>query len=171
MSHLCAKYLFSMKGKNIFYILTCISFCIIIGAGVYEHFAVWPIAFSEPPKSLTMFQGDYAMQPATFWKLIHPLTLILFIITLALNWRTGRRKSILTALGIYFLMLVATFIYFVPQLMQLIGTHYSETVDTSLQKSGSLWITLSLVRAVFMVISAFILISGLTINDKQKENI
>lgn len=160
-----------MKSKNIFYILNCIFFCLIIGAGVYEHFAVLPVAFSEPPKSLTMFQGDYAIQQATFWKLIHPITLILFIITLALNWRTGRRKSILIALGIYFLILVATFIYFVPQLMHITGTHYSETVDTSLQKSGSLWITLSLVRAVFMVISAFILISGLTINDKQKENI
>ncbi|MBS1643470.1 MAG: hypothetical protein JST21_17310 [Bacteroidetes bacterium] len=157
-----------MKGKNIFYVLTCISVCILIGAGVYEHFAVWPIAFSAPPKSLTMFQGEYAMQPASFWKLIHPMTLILFIITLVMNWRTGRRKSILTAFGIYFLMIIATFIYFVPQLMQIIGTPYTETVDTSLQKSGSLWITLSLVRAVLVLVAAFILISGLTISDSNK---
>lgn len=160
-----------MKSKNIFYILTCIFFCLIIGAGVYEHFAVWPMAFSEPPKSLTMFQGDYAIQPASFWKLIHPLTLILFIITLALNWRSGRRKSILISFSIYFIILAATFIYFVPQLMHITGTHYSATVDTSLQKSGNLWITLSLARMVFGVVSAFVLLSGLTITDKQKVNI
>lgn len=160
-----------MKSNSVFYILTCFFLCFMIGAGLYEHFAVWPEAFSELPKSLTMFHGEYAIQPASFWKVIHPLTLILFIITLALNWRSGRRKSILISFSIYFIILAFTFIFFVPPLMQLIGTHYSETVDTSLQKSGNLWITLSLVRMVFAVVSAFVLLSGLTISDKQKENI
>lgn len=74
-----------MKSKIVLYILTCISFCMIIGAGIYEHVSVWAVAFSEPPKSLAMFQGKYAIQPALFWKFIHPLTLILFIITVILN--------------------------------------------------------------------------------------
>ena len=70
-----------MNSKNIFYILACISYCLIIGAAVYEHIAVWPVAFSEPPRSLTMFQGNYAIEPALVWKFIHPVTLTLFIIT------------------------------------------------------------------------------------------
>ncbi|HNQ41189.1 MAG TPA: hypothetical protein PKL22_03805, partial [Saprospiraceae bacterium] len=101
-----------MNSKNIFYILACISYCLIIGAAVYEHIAVWPVAFSEPPRSLTMFQGNYAIEPALFWKFIHPVTLTLFIITLGLNWKTERKKFILIPLITYIILLIVTFIYF-----------------------------------------------------------
>lgn len=151
-----------MKSNNIFYVLACISYCLIIGAGVYEHFAVWPIAFMEPPKSLSMFQGNYALQSESFWKLVHPTTLVLLIVTLGLNWKTDRKKYILITLSIYILALIVTFIYYVPELKSIIGTPYSETIDVAIQKRGHLWITLSKIRLSFICISAFVLILGLT---------
>ncbi|KXK21150.1 MAG: hypothetical protein IT216_11570 [Saprospiraceae bacterium] len=151
-----------MNSKNIFYILACISYCLIIGAAVYEHIAVWPVAFSEPPRSLTMFQGNYAIEPALFWKFIHPVTLTLFIITLGLNWKTERKKFILIPLITYIILLIVTFIYFVPELMSLIKTPYSETVDEVVRKRGSLWITLSSIRLSLIVITTCILMLGLT---------
>ncbi|HMY83629.1 MAG: hypothetical protein KDC31_09560 [Saprospiraceae bacterium] len=151
-----------MNSKNIFYILACISYCLIIGAAVYEHIAVWPVAFSEPPRSLTMFQGNYAIEPALFWKFIHPVTLTLFIITLGLNWKTERKKFILIPLITYIILLIVTFIYFVPELMSLIKTPYSEAVDEVVRKRGSLWITLSSIRLSLIVITTCILMLGLT---------
>lgn len=145
-----------MNSKNIFYILACISYCLIIGAAVYEHIAVWPVAFSEPPRSLTMFQGNYAIEPALFWKFIHPVTLTLFIITLGLNWKTERKKFILIPLITYIILLIVTFIYFVPELMSLIKTPYSEAVDEVVRKRGSLWITLSSIRLSLIVITTCI---------------
>ncbi len=156
-----------MNSKNIFYVLTCISYCLIIGAGIYEHFAVWGIAFSEPPKSLMMFQGDYGMQPEPFWKLVHPVTLVLFLVTLGLNWKTERKKYILVALATYIIALIVTFIYYIPELKSIIGTTYSATVDAGLRERGSLWITLSKIRLAFILASAFVLILGLTRTDKK----
>lgn len=156
-----------MNSKNFFYVLACISYCLIIGAGINEHFAVWTVAFSEPPKSLVMFQGDYALQPESFWKFVHPVTFVLLLVTLGLNWKTERKKYILITIATYITALIVTFIYFVPELKGIIGTPYSETVDAGLQQRGSLWITLSKIRLTFIFASAFVLILGLTRPDKK----
>jgi len=156
-----------MTSKNLVYVLACISFCLIIGAGIYEHVTVWPVAFSEPPKSLTMFQGDYALPAATFWSFVHPVTLVLLLVTLVLNWKTERKKYILFTLVIYIIAVIATFIYYVPEIKSIIGTPYATTVDAALQKRGSLWITLSKVRLIFIFVSAFVLILGLTRSEKK----
>lgn len=154
-----------MSSRNLFYILACISYCLILGAGTYEHISTWPIAFSEPPRSLAMFQGEYALQPASFWRLVHPVTLLLLLVTLILNWKTGRRKYILITMGAYVLAVIATFIYYVPELVRIIGTPYAATVDAGLQHSAGLWITLSLVRLTVIFASAIVLLFGLTKPD------
>ena len=141
-----------MNFRNILYALTCLSFSAIIGAAVYEHIALWPAAFSEPPKSLSVFQGPYRLNAGAFWQSIHPVTLLLFGVTLFVGWKTTRRKNILIAVTGYALILTATFIYFVPELLELTATPYSDTVDASLQDRGSLWIALSLVRGGFLIV-------------------
>ena len=151
-----------MNFKNILYALTCLSFSAIIGAAIYEHIALWPAAFSELPKSLTVFQGPYRLNAAPFWQSIHPVTLFLFVITLIVNWKTVRKRPILIALIGYVLILAATFIYFVPELLDLTGTPYADSVDTSLQFRGSRWITLSLVRGALLIVLALVLLLGLT---------
>lgn len=148
--------------KNTFYVLTCISFSIILGAGIYEHVAVWPNAYSEPPQSLTMFQGKYALESAPFWMSIHPVTLVLFITALVLNWKSERRKNILIPLVIYMTILVITSIYFVPELISINNTSYAEKIDADLRKRGNTWIALSLIRACILVAADFILLLGLT---------
>jgi uncharacterized membrane protein len=150
-----------MNSKNLFYILACISFSLILGAGIYEHLAVWPVAYSEPPKSLTMFQGAYAIQSAHFWMPVHPVTLVLIIITLIMHRKTERRKYIGITLVVYLVVLIVTFALFVPELISLTGTSYTDTVDPAIKKRGQIWITLSLVRMAFMVGAYVILLLGL----------
>lgn len=157
----------TMNSRTLLYLLACISYCLIIGAGVYEHLSTWHIAFSEPPRSLMMFQGEYAIRPDAFWRFIHPLTLILLLVTLALNWRTARRKNILITVVTYVLMIIATFSYFVPELMHIIKTPFADTVDPDLQHRGHLWISLSLVRLTFIFASACVLLHGLTKPDSN----
>ncbi len=156
-----------MNSKTILYVLVCISYCLIIGAGTYEHFAVWRVAFAEPPRSLMMFQGGYALKSESFWQLIHPVTLGLFLLTLAMNWKTVRRKYILITFGTYLVAIIATFIYYVPELKSIIATPYAATVDTAIQERASLWITLSIVRLICIFASAFVLILGLTKSETK----
>jgi hypothetical protein len=93
-----------MHVRNLLLSLACLSFIIVIGGAVYEHIAVVPRWSVAPPSSLAMFQGPYGLNPAPFWQIIHPITLVFFIAALVANWKTQRRKLILIAFGGYFLV-------------------------------------------------------------------
>ncbi|MEZ4801447.1 MAG: hypothetical protein R2797_01650 [Gelidibacter sp.] len=148
--------------KNSIYALACLSFTMIIGAGVFEHLVLWPKAYEAMPKSLTMFQGDYALNPGNFWMLIHPITLLLFTVNLIVFWKTSRRKTIAIVFGSYFIILVITNLYFVPELMDLTGTPMADSVDPALVARGKLWMNLSLIRICTLIILAILLYLGLT---------
>lgn len=151
-----------MKIKLLPYLLTCLSFTIIIGAAVYEHASVWPRAYAAPPRSLSMFQGAYGLNSTAFWKAIHPVTVLLFVTTLLMWWKAPARNYVLIPFAIYIIVIAVTFAYFVPELIKITDTQYADVVDDALKSRGSLWITLSLVRAVVLSTAAIILYLGLT---------
>ncbi|MEP6647585.1 MAG: hypothetical protein ABJC12_10900 [Saprospiraceae bacterium] len=148
--------------KNLFLILATLCFIIVIGGGVYEHVVMVPTWSAAPPSSLSMFNGKYGINPAPFWMMIHPLTIVLLIVSLITNWNNNRRKSILFVLVSYFLVLVATAIFFVPELISITGTPYQDMVDPSLLKRASTWEILSLLRLVFITALGIILLNALT---------
>ena len=156
-----------MNYKNFIYILLCLSFSMILGASVYEHLAVWPNAFAAPPKSLTMFQGDFKLSPELFWKSIHPITLFLFIINLILNWKSERKKYILVAMIGYILIAIVAFAYFSPEIILLTKTKYQDTVNQEIVSRFSLWETLSFFELAFAIILAITLFVGLTKNNNK----
>ncbi len=140
--------------KELLYALTCLSFAIVIGAAVYEHIAVVPRWSAAPPASLTMFQGKYGLDAAPFWKLIHPVTLLLLITTLVIFWKTGSRMHLVVPLSVYVAILVATATYFVPQLLSIVQTPVSETADALLTSRAKTWETLSLARLCVLAVLA-----------------
>jgi len=149
-----------MNLKNFLYGLACFFFTIIIGAAVYEHLAVWPHAYAAIPVSLGMFQGEYGLDAAPFWMLIHPVTLSVFLVTLLISWRSARKRHVLLALLGYVLVLVITFTYFVSELIELTSTPISSEVSTELTSRGTQWENLSLVRLAFLVLIAVYLYAG-----------
>jgi hypothetical protein len=148
--------------RNLLLSLACLSFVIVIGGAVYEHIAVVPRWSAAAPASLVMFQGPYGLNPAPFWQIIHPITLVLFIAALVSNWKTDRRKFILIAFSGYFMILVVTAIYFVPELMSITGTPFTEIVDSDLTKRAGQWEMLSLIRLAFMFGLALTVLTSLT---------
>ena len=149
-------------------ILGAIGFITVIGGATYEHLAVVPVWASAVPASLTMFQGEYGLRAQNFWIPIHPVTLILLAAALVLNWRTPRRKFILTTLAGYVLVLLITFIYFVPELMALTQSAYSTAVDPELTRRAGMWETLSLVRLAFLLVLAVTLLLGLSFPGEDR---
>jgi hypothetical protein len=151
-----------MDFKYIVYALASLSFSVVIGAAIYEHVAVVPQWSAAPPASLSMFQGKYGLNPAPFWMSIHPITLLLLIASIILFWKTGSRQHLLiTSIG-YVMILVLTFTFFVPELMAIIRTAWSEEVVPALVKRAKLWETLSLVRLAILIVLAIILFLGST---------
>ena len=158
-----------MHVRNLLLSLACLSFIIVIGGAVYEHIAVVPRWSVAPPSSLAMFQGPYGLNPAPFWQIIHPITLVFFIAALVANWKTQRRKLILIAFGGYFLVLVITALYFVPELISITTISFSETVDADLTKRAGQWETLSLVRLTFLIGLAITLLMSLARSTTKQE--
>jgi len=150
------------NAKNLIYILTCLSFSIIIGAAFYEHLAVWPRAFSAIPASLSMNQGEYGLNAEAFWSIIHPITLFLVITTLILFWKSVRRKNILICLIGYIIVLAVTGIYFVPELMDITSTQYTSEINEALTNRGQQWVKLSILRLIFLIGLSLILFLGLS---------
>ena len=148
--------------RTIVLILASISFIIVIGGSVYEHVGIVPVWTSSAPASLAMFQGEYAITPFKFWIPIHPITLGLLILALLFNWRTERRSFILTTITGYVLVIAATFFWFVPQLMTIVETAYSATIDAELTHRAQSWEFWSQVRLASMLVMAFILLFGLS---------
>ena len=151
-----------MNLKNLLYIVVCILFVVIIGGGIYEALAIWPNAFSALPKSLTAFQGEYGVNSVAFWAFIHPITILLFIVTIVLHWKSERKNYILLPFIVYAGLLITTAIYYVPELSDITATTISDTLDPSLQNRGNTWIFWNNVRAVIFLLSAGYLLMGLT---------
>ena len=149
------------------YAACCLLFTIIIGGAVYEHMAVVPQWAAAPPLSLSMFQGEYGLKAEVFWKTIHPINLIFFVLTLATHWRTARRKNIVIVLTTYLLILVITAIYFVPELISITTTPYTSNIDAELIKRSSLWEVLSLIRLAVLCLLAIVLLTGLTKSSER----
>ena len=151
-----------MNFKAILYAFACLSFSVVIGAAAYEHLAVVPQWSAAPPVSLSMFQGKYGLNAAAFWIPIHPVTLLLLMGTLACAWKTEGRKHVLITLTGYVTIVGITAVYFVPELLAITGTAFSETIDPSLTQRAGRWELLSLVRLSVLVGLAMVLFSGLT---------
>lgn len=147
--------------RNLLLILASISFVVVIGGAVYEHLALVPVWTSAVPASLTVFQGEYALKAQNFWIPIHPVTIVLMVAALIANWRTDRRWLIILPLAGYLMILGVTFLYFVPELMALTQTPFSETVDAALTARANTWEMLSLVRLGVLFIFAITLLSSL----------
>jgi hypothetical protein len=157
--------------KKIIFALCSLSYCIVIGGAVYEHLAVIPQWTAAPPVSLSMFQGEYGLNPGPFWANVHPVSLLLFTVTLILFWKTQARVNILGSLITYFVILVITSIYFVPELMELTGTPFATAMDESLTERAKLWETLSIVRLFIIMGAAIYLFLGLTKSEAKTDDV
>lgn len=159
------------SAKDFFLILASISFMLIIGAAVYEHLAVVPSWTAAPPASLEMFSVEYPLESGHFWMPIHPVTVLLLIIALIVNWNTARKKNIFFVLLGYVAILALTFVYFVPVLMEFITMPPQDRVDQALTEKASTWELLSLIRLVFLFVLAYFLLKTLTISNATTREI
>lgn len=153
---------------NILHMLASIAFITIIGAAIYEHAAVVPVWSAAPPRSLSMFQGEYGLQAVNFWKPVHPVTIFLLAAALVANWRESRRKQLFIVLGAYVLILIITAVYFVPELIAITTSAYSSAVSDDLTGRAKTWETLSLMRLSGLLMLAVVLLHGLGVKTERR---
>ena len=152
----------SRFATTVLFLLT-LFYIIMLGGGTYEQITVTSVVSSAPPKSLSMLQGDYGFNPVRFWVLFRPLTILLFIGAIILNWPSSlRRKLILIAFAFDCCVTLATFLYFAPETGVIMNTEFnSEIASTGLFERMQLWKKLNWIRLLLFYISSILLLLGI----------
>jgi hypothetical protein len=95
--------------KVITLVALIISYFVVVGADIYGQVVVARTVLEAPPRSLLMLQGEYVLDSGSFWKVATTLPLILFVLTLAFNWKTPRRRLLLISFAGYFVINALSF--------------------------------------------------------------
>ena len=126
---------------------------VLMGGVVYSHVAFFPAFLAHLPESASVVSSPYAVNDAPFWTFIHPLLILSIIISLATNWRDGaRRNLILFSFAAYAIVLIATFVYFVPELFRFMDSQHLAVSADEWQRRAQTWITMSYIRGVIVLI-------------------
>jgi hypothetical protein len=162
-----------MKRAREISLLAAITFwATIIGAVMYSHVVFLSAYLPNLPASTSLLSGPYGIHDENFWIPIHPLCIIALVITLVLNWNLlPRRKYILATLILYIIVLVITFIYFVPELQAFASSHQSNLPAAQWIERGTRWEKLSWIRGFFMYCGFVLLLMALVKNRFQRKDI
>ncbi len=139
---------------------------ILLGGIVYSHIVYFPPYLSDLPASSVLVNGPYALHEEYFWLTIHPVAILSLIVSLAVNWKdAARRKLIAIPLAAYVLALVATTLYFVPELQNF---SRSATMNVSAEEwyaRGQRWQHMSWIRGTILTLSYLPLLAALRGTD------
>lgn len=154
------------KTGQLFLFIAIICWAGIFGAFLYSHIATMPSLLSHLPESSVLANGPYPVKDEAFWKMIHPVTILFTVLALITNWKiNNRRKLIGVAMIIYILALVATFTYFVPELMEFFKSNQNTTITAAeWHERGQTWQHLSWIRGAFMFLGFILMLLALTKN-------
>jgi hypothetical protein len=123
----------------------------LLGAIAYSHLVYFPVYLSHLPDSAIVVNGPYGLHEGIFWGLIHPLLILALLTTLVLNWRLkARRKFIAISIALYVLALVATGLYFVPELGNFANSPNMSVSSAEWLARGQRWQRLSWLRGAVM---------------------
>ena len=135
----------------------------LLGGIVYSHIVFFPVYLSSLPDSAVVVNGTYGLHESRFWMTIHPLLILSLVAALILNWKfKARRKLILMSLGIYFVVIVVTGMYFLPELIAFEQSPKSNLPPAEWLARGNRWQYLSWIRGAVMFIAILPLLFSLT---------
>lgn len=138
-----------LKPADASLIALALFYLIMLGGGNYEQLTITNLVTSAPPKSLYILQGPYGFKPMIFWVIFRPVTILLFVIAIILNWNHSRqrKKFLVVAFGIDMLATIATFTYFAPETGVIASAKHDPTFVDQIQfQRAQLWKNLNWIR-------------------------
>ena len=108
-----------------------------IGAQLFAIVVVVRTAIAAPPRSLSMFEGEYGYDSSIFWQTFPNITLVLLLLAIVVNWKTTRRNLLLLSLVLFLIGGALVALVVGPGLGKFLATGYSDAVDASLQSQAA----------------------------------
>ena len=144
-------------------------YIIMLGGGNYEQLNITLLVTNALPKSLYILQGDFSFRPFAFWALFRPITILLFILAIVLNWKfMARRKFLIAAFSLDIVITIATYTYFAPETEIIVNIPYhSQHIDTTLIERVMLWKNLNWIRLGGFYLGGILLLISLTKSTGQ----
>ena len=127
---------------NVTLIALIVSCFIQIGAQVFAVSTIARVVQSAPPRSFAILEGAYRYDSSTFWRTIPPITAVLFLVALVANWKTDRRRLLLTAFTLFLIGCAVAGVYLEPMFEEIKSIGYRDVVDPELQARAATWYAL-----------------------------
>jgi hypothetical protein len=128
-------------------------FSLNFGPMTFESFTSDRTWASNPPDSFSMFLGPYGQKTTNYWRIVAPLALISFVLSIVFNWHLADRRLWLSiAFGGYLIVHGATLVYFVPEQETLISSAGSLSREV-LKARADRWIFRNYFRNVAAVVT------------------
>jgi len=153
---------------------------IMIGGGLYEQLVVMPLWQTAPPDSVIAYYQHNVANPqftlnqgGRFWAFIAPVVQLLAIATLitGLRTRAEHRRWRITGTVITLIVGVSTIIWFVPNILQLLGEGVMTMSGDEVSSLANRWVSLNWVRAVVSLAGWLAALRALTIPPRVENDI
>jgi len=125
--------------RNLSLISAAVSALLQAGGQLFAVAVVVGTVTKAPPRSLAMYAGEYGYDSGPFWEVMPAVTLLLLLLALAANWKTARRRLVVSAVGAF--VLAGLFAGFVtgPLQAEIVSTPFADSVDPSLTARAARW--------------------------------
>lgn len=142
-----------------------------IGAGLFEAIVIVPIWASAPPDSVLAYyqhnaaNSQFALDSGRkFWMFSTPLVGLLAILTLLTGLKAPSEHRKWRAAGsvIVIILVIFTFVWFVPTLIKLTGRGVTQLSSEQVVSLTNWWVRLNWVRAVAYVVAWLTALRALT---------
>jgi len=126
--------------RNIALIALIVSCFLQIGAQLFAISMVASTVVEAPPRSFAIIEGPHRYDSSAFWNTVPPITAILFVVGLAANWKTPRRKLLIIAFALFLIAGVSAGVLVEPEYAAIIAVGYSDRVDPALRSRAASWL-------------------------------
>jgi hypothetical protein len=141
-----------------------------LGGAFYEWIVVASQWSAFPPESFGVLQGDYALPLDSFWMPLHMMVQVVIIAALILCWKDKKKRNLMLSLaGLYILLRVPTFMYFIPELEYFRTTSTAAPWTQEIQDRADRWVLLSIGRTT--AIAASYVLAWMTLSRRTKSNV
>jgi hypothetical protein len=132
--------------------------CIVLGGGLYEAIAVWPLIAADPPRSLAVTNQVLAVAGRAgmfFWSWVTPGLGLVGLAALLTSFGTPRphRTWRIASTVLLLVTVAATFLYFRPTIISLVVNHGGGQPDDEIATQMRRWVMLNWVRATAVAVS------------------
>ena len=155
-----------MNLKNVTLLAATASCVMQVGAQLFAVSIVASTIAAAPPRSFLILQGEFGYDSSSFWNMAPTITFLLLIIALITNWKTPRRKLILSALILFIFAGILAALFLDPLFADMMKVGYSDRVDEALQAQARRWYMLDWMVWVLGFVSGLILLLALTMPVK-----